>query len=90
MMPKVSAARAAVSPPPSSKDCNEPMGASITGTRKSTPNSLRRTLTDETSVNTRAFSASRSKASRLRLSEVSVSAPPTRKSQSPRDSFARA
>ena len=78
MMPNSAAACVAAAPPPGSKTCSDPTGASRTGMRSLCPrNSVDVSMLD-TSRSTRGRKASRSNASRLRRSVVSDSDPPTR------------
>ncbi len=74
--PKAPEALPAVAPPPAVKLSTEPTGASITGMRTGLPRKLHDTSTLDTSRSTRGLKAMESIAARLRLSVVSVSAPP--------------
>jgi hypothetical protein len=77
-VPNASAASATDVPPPASKTWIDPIGGSTTGMRSRCPPKPMLASTFDTSFNTRGRNASESSAMRLRLSDASVSAPPTR------------
>ena len=78
MTPNSSAAFATVTAPPGSISCNEPIGASITGSRTFSPNRVAEVSTFLTSRRMRGQNARASSAIRLRLRVVSDSEPPIR------------